>query len=233
MEEHMARPQSGPPLIATGLAFVALSLAGVAIGVSGPRPTDSAEKVLSYVRDHGTAMHWNAFFAFGASLPLAIWSATAYRRLRGLGVTAPGSAIALSGGLLAAIMLALSGLSTWIAARADQSAELAAALRDLTYVTGGPGYVAFFGLLVAGVSVPMLLMGIKRPVAVFGLVVALAAEISTLSLVTMALGPTLPVGRFGGLLWLILTSVWLPATVRRLPAPRVESRSQAVPAPPA
>jgi hypothetical protein len=206
----MARQQSGPPLIATGLAFVALSLAGVAIGVSGPRPTDSADKVLSYVRDHGTAMHWGAFFAFGASIPLAIWSATAYRRLRGLGVTAPGSAIALSGGLLAAAMLALTGLSTWIASRADQSAELAAVLRDLTYVTGGPGYVAFFGLLVAGVSVPMLLMRIKRPVAVFGLVVALAAEISTLSLVTMALAPTLPIGRFGGLLWLVLTSVWLP-----------------------
>ena len=229
----MARPQSGPPLIATGLA-VALSVAGVVIGISGPRPTDSAATVLSYVRDHGTAMHWGSFFAFGASVPLAIWSATAYRRLRGLGVTAPGAAIALSGGLLSAAMLALSGLATWIASRADQSADVAAVLRDLTYVTGGPGYVAFFGLLVAGVSVPMLLMRIKRPVAIFGLVVALVAEISTLSLVSMAIAPTLPIGRFGGLLGPVLTSLWLPLTRPRATAsaadpavsPRLMSRTQ-------
>jgi hypothetical protein len=167
-------------------------------------------------------MHWGSFFAFGASVPLAIWSATAYRRLRGLGVTAPGAAIALSGGLLSAAMLALSGLATWVASRADQSAEVAAVLRDLTYVTGGPGYVAFFGLLVAGVSVPMLLMRIKRPVAIFGLVVALVAEISTLSLVSMAIAPTLPIGRFGGLLWLVLTSLWLPLTRPRATAPATD-----------
>src|SRR5258706_9261724 len=160
----MSRPQSGPPLIAPAIAVVVLTIAGVAIGAGAPRPDATAADVLAYAQTHATAMRWGAFFAFGASVPLAIWSATAYRRLRALGVTAPGSAIALAGGLLAASMAALSGLVTWVGSRVDANAELAAALRDLTFATGGPGFVTFFGLLLAGVSVPMLLLRIQRPV---------------------------------------------------------------------
>jgi hypothetical protein len=199
-------------LIALGLAFTALTIAGIAIGAGAPRPTDSAATVLAYVQDHATTMRVGGFFAFAASIPLAIWAATVYRRLRALGVTAPGSAIALSGGLLAAALGALSGLVTWVASRAGQDPALAAALRDLVFITGGPGFVAFFGLLLAGVSVPMLVMGIRRPVALFGLVVAFAAEVSTLVLVTMGLAFTLPIGRFGGIVWLIAVSLLLPTS---------------------
>jgi hypothetical protein len=150
---------------------------------------------------------------------LAIWSATVYRRLRALGVTAPGSAIALAGGVLASAMAAMSGLVTWVASRVDGEPEVAAALRDLTFATGGPGFVAFFGLLIAGVSVPMLVLRIQRPVAIFGLVVAGCAEVSTLVLVTMSLAVTLPIGRFGGLIWLILASLMLPASRPRIATP--------------
>jgi hypothetical protein len=205
------RPQSGPPLIGTGLAFAALTIAGVALGASGPRPGDSADAVLAYVRDHATMLRWGAFLALGAAVPLAIWSATVYRRLRALGITAPGSAIALTGGVVSATMGALSGLFTWAESRATDPA-VAATLRDLVFMTGGPGFVAFFGLLIAGVSVPMMVLNWSRPVAIAALVVALAAEISTLVLVTMSLTVTLPIGRFGGLIWLIAASLLLPAT---------------------
>ncbi len=219
LEVVVARPQSGPPLIAPALAVVALTAAAVAIGAAAPRPDAAAADVLAYTRDHATAMRWGALLAFGASVPLAIWSATVYRRLRALGVTAPGSAIALAGGVLASAMAAISGLVTWVASRADGGAEVAAALRDLTFVTGGPGFVAFFGLLIAGVSVPMLLLRIQRPVAVFGLVIAGVAQVATLVLVTMSLALTLPIGRFGGLIWLVLSSLTLPASRPRAAMP--------------
>jgi hypothetical protein len=215
----MARPQSGPPLIAPALAFAALSIAGVVIGARAPRPTSTSAEVLAYVGSHATAMRWGAFLAFGASVPLAIWSATVYRRLRAWGVTAPGSAIALVGGVLAAAMAALSGLFVWVASRVEGDAPLAAALRDVTFITGGPGFVAFFGLLLAGVSVPMLVLGIARPLAILGLVVAAFAEVSTLVVVTMGVAFTLPIGRFGGLAWLVAASLLLPLSRPRTTVP--------------
>jgi hypothetical protein len=215
----MARPQSGPPLIAPALAFAALSVAGVIIGARAPRPTSTSAEVLAYASSHTTAMRWGAFLAFGASVPLAIWSATVYRRLRAWGVTAPGSAIALVGGVVAAAMASLSGLFVWVTSRVDGDAPLAAALRDITFITGGPGFVAFFGLLLAGVSVPMLVLGIVRPLAIFGLVVAALAEVSTLVVVTMDVAFTLPIGRFGGLIWLVAASPLLPLSRPRTGVP--------------
>jgi hypothetical protein len=224
----MPRAQSGPPLIVPGAAFAVLTVIGVALGARGPRPTDSAGAVLTYVQQHGTTLRWGSFLALGAAVPLAIWTATAYRRLRALGITAPGSAIALAGGVVAAAMLALSGLCTWVESRTTDAA-VAAAVRDAGFITGASGYVAFLGLLVAGVSVPMLLLRIARPWAVLGLVVALVAEISTLVLVSLNLEFTLPIGRFGGLLWLLAVSLVLPAS---RPRSRVADEPAAVAAQP-
>jgi hypothetical protein len=202
-------------LLIPGLVFAALSLAGIALAAAAPRPDASAADTLDYVQEHPSTMRLSAFLAFTAAVPLALWSATVYRRLRALGVSAPGSAIALSGGLLAAAFAALSGLTNWVASRADDSEPVAAALRDLNFITGGPGFVAFFGLLLAGVSVPLLILDIDRLAGVAGLVFAVVAELSTLALLTSGLDPLLPVARFGGLLWLIAVSARLPYTRRR------------------
>jgi hypothetical protein len=208
----MSRPQSGPPLVVPGLAFAALSIAGVVIGAGAPRPGADPAQILAYNTNHPSLLRLAAMLSFGASVPLAIWSATAYRRLRGWGVTAPGSAIALTGGLLAAAMAGVSGLLMWVSSRitGTGAADLAAALRDLTFIAGGPGFVVYFGLLLAGVSVPMLLLGIRRPLAIAGLVIAAVSELSTVVILTMGAAFTLPVGRFGGLVWLVLASVLLP-----------------------
>ena len=72
--------------------------------------------------------------------------------------------------------------------------------------------MAFLGLLFAGVSIPMLLLRIARPVALDGVVLAAVAELSTLTLLTLDAAPTLPVARFGGLVWLIAVSLLLPAS---------------------
>jgi hypothetical protein len=211
------RPQSGPPLIAPALAFTAMTLAGIAVAAGAPRPDAPAEDVLAYAQTHGGAMRVSAFLMFGAAIPLAIWTAAAYRRLRALGITAPGSAIALAGGVVASGLAALCGLITWVLSRVDDSAPLAGALRDLTFATGGPGFVAFFGLLLAGVAVPMMLVGpgfgpASRPLGIAGVALGTIAELSSLTLLTMGAAFTMPVARFGGIVWLVAISLLLPAS---------------------
>jgi hypothetical protein len=74
-------------------------------------------------------------------------------------------------------------------------------------------------LLVAGVAVPSLILRLTpRPLAWFGLVIAAIGMVSTLTLLTSALDFTLPIGRFGGLIFIVATSVLLPASRHRLTA---------------
>jgi hypothetical protein len=229
-------PQGGPPPLAPALAYSALAIVAVVLSATVPHPSASAASVLAYDRTHHTALQVAGFLNFGASVPLAIWTATAYRRLRTLGVTAPGAVIGLAGGLLAAASLALSGLVTWTAAQIEAAGTtadpaLAHALSDLAFATGGPGFVVPFALLLAGIAVPSLLLRfVPRALAWAGLVIAGAGVLSTLTLLTPALDVTLPIGRFGGLLWLIATSVALPRTRHEVGRNAAPTRADHAPA---
>jgi hypothetical protein len=206
-------PQGGPPLIAPALAYGALAIASAALSVRIPLPSASAASLLAYVRSHHTFMQVSGCLEFAAAIPLAIWAATGYRRLRTLGVNAPGAVIGLTGGLLAAASLALSGLIGWTVSQVSGTVEagLARALADLSFATGAAGFVAPLGLLVAGIAVPALILRLLPAwLAWTGLAVAAIAELSTFTLLTSALDATLPIGRFGGLLWLVAVSVLLP-----------------------
>jgi hypothetical protein len=208
-------PQGGPPLLAPALAYGALTIASVALSARIPQPAASAASLLAYVRSHHTFMQVAGCLEFAATVPLAIWTATGYRRLRTLGVNAPGAVIGLAGGLLAAASLALSGLVSWTVSQVSGTVEagLARVLADLSFATGGTGFVAPLGLLLAGMAVPALILRLLPGwLAWTGLAVAAIAELSTFSLLTSALDATLPVGRFGGLLWLVAVSVLLPRT---------------------
>jgi hypothetical protein len=224
-------PQGGPPLIALALAYGALAIASVALSTRTPLPTASAASVLAYVRSHHTFMQVAGCLEFAAAIPLAIWAATGYRRLRILGVNAPGAVIELTGGLLAAASLALSGLIGWTVSQVSGTVEagLARTLVDLSFATGGPGFVAPLGLLLAGVAVPALILRLLPAwLAWTGLAVAAIAELSTFTLLTSALDATLPIGRFGGLLWLVAVSVLLPRSRHDLrPAAAGAARVQA------
>jgi hypothetical protein len=208
-------PQGGPPLLVVALAYGALMITSVILSARTPQPSASAAALLAFERSHRTGLQVAGFLSFGASAPLAIWSATVYRRLRTLGVTAPGAVIALAGGLLAAASLAMSGLISWTSAQVAPIASpaLARALGDLGFAAGSAGFVVPLGLLLAGVSVPSLILRLTpRLWAWFGLVVAAVSMLATFVLLTTALDPTLPIGRFGSLIWLIGVSVLLPRT---------------------
>ena len=211
------RASGGPPPIVPAVAYGALMIASVIVSAGGPRTTTPAAEALRYARAHTGQLHAVAVLAFAAALPLAIWTAVAYRQLHALGVRAPGTAMALVGGTLAAGSMALSGLLSWVSAESASAADpgLARVLLDLTFVTGAAGFAVPFALLVAGIAVPSLLLGLTpRPVAVAGLIVAAAGMLATLTLTTSTLNPTLPIVRFGGLAWIIAASMLLPASRR-------------------
>jgi hypothetical protein len=159
------------------------------------------------VRARPVAVHVIAAAAFGSSVPLAIYAAVAGARLRQFGSTA------LTGGILAAGSLGLTGLLGWLLSRPDVSADpaLARALYYLVFLVGGPGHMAALGLLVAGIALPSLnLRLVPRTVALIGLAVAALAELSTSVLVWPPLGVLLPIARVAALGWLVVVGALLP-----------------------
>jgi hypothetical protein len=221
-------PQGGPPLLGPVIAYGVLMVTAAALLAKVPQPGTPAATVLGYDQAHQTIMRVAGCLAFAASPPLAIWTATAYRRLRTLGVTAPGAVIGLSGGLLAAASLALSGLLTWTSAQLGDAntPAVARALTDLGFAVGSAGFVVPLGLLAAGIAVPALILRLTaRPLAWAGLVIAAVSLLATLTLLTPALDATLPAGRFAGLAWLIVVSVVLPRNRHAVAA--MASRTQA------
>ena len=199
-------------LISLGLLFGGLAI-GVALGGVMPLPYGPAAAVQAYVRAQPIAVQVIATAAFGSSVPLAIYAATASARLRQLGVTAPGATIALTGGTLAAGALGLTGLLGWTLSRPEIGADitLVRAVYYLVFLVGGPGHIVALGLLVAGMAVPCLVLGLTpRTVAWIGLVIAVLAELATLVLVWPELGVILPIARVSALVWLVVAGALLP-----------------------
>lgn len=212
------RPQAGPPLLAPVIAYALLTVCAVAVNVSTPRPDASAASVLHYVQSHQTSIRVGSWLLFASAAPLALVAAVVYRRLRALGITAPGSAIALVGGVLASAALTLSGMSMWVGGRlaGDTPPALARALADLGFVAGGPAFAVAFGMLLLGIAVPALILGlVPRPVAWVGLVIGTLGEFSSLALLGSGFAYLLPIVRFLGLIWLILAAAILPTTRHR------------------
>ncbi len=213
--------RAGAPLLPPALSYAVLTLAGIVgpTAVAGTAPWGSDADLLSFFRDHPDAAHASAFFTFGAAIPFAVATAVSTSRLRTLGLDVPGRMIALIGGTVASALLALSGLTTFALTQPHVAASAPAvrALYGLSFAAGGPGFVAFSGLLLAGVSIAAL-FGRVLPTWLgwAGLAVAGLSELASFSVAFTGLEFLLPVGRFGGLLWLVAIAVLLPATRREV-----------------
>jgi hypothetical protein len=212
------RRHRSPSLLAVAVVFTALfvgSLVVTAAMTSGghfPSPFASSTSAAIFFTDHAVAVRFSAFLQFGAAIPLAIFTATSTSRLRFLGVRAAGPSIALLGGALASVMLALSALLQWVLSQPglSTSQEVVHALHLLSFATGGPGYVVPFGILVAGVAISGgLSRHLPRWVMGFGLVVAAVAELSSLTIALPPAAILLPIARFAGFVWLIAAGATL------------------------
>jgi hypothetical protein len=212
----------GPPLLALAVIFAALFLAS-AVGVAAatgahfPSPYDPAATLTAYLDAHHSALIGSALLQFASAIPLAVFTATVVARLHHLGVRAPGASIALVGGVLAAGMLMVSAATQWVLAQPGirQNQGVARAFQGLSFVTGGPGHVVPFGLLIAGIAVIAAFSGLlPRPLALAGVTIAVVAEVSTISIALHGAGILLPIARFAGYAWLIAAAALLP---RNLP----------------
>lgn len=224
------RHPSGAPLLPPVIAYAALTVLGVAVppAVAGVSPYSSTADAVDFFRHHVGAAHAGAFLTLAAAIPLAVATAVATTRLRLLGHDVPGRIIAQVGGTVASGMLALAG-ATQLALTQDHVSDSPAVVRALvalTFAMGGPAFVVFSGLLVAGLAITGLLTDVlPRPVAWAGVAVAVVSEIASLAAGFDALDPLLPVGRFGALLWLVAIGFLLPADRRALRARREAVRA--------
>jgi hypothetical protein len=219
IETSSRRRPDGPNAGILGIVSLVLTVASVAIpplfaaGMFFPSPLGSSASVNAYLSGHRDAVTATGFLVFAASVPLGIYTATTYARLLKLGVRVPGPNIALFGGIAASILLSISGLLTWAIGQpvAGQSPALLSTLDYFIYALGGAGFVGGLGLLVAGVAVPSLILRLTLGwVAWVGLILAGLSELSFLALVLPQLTFLLPIGRFGGLIWLLAVGFLLP-----------------------
>jgi len=204
------RPRTALPVLAATLAFTAFTVAYVAVNAGVPHPGADGASVLAYDTIHRGQLELGAMLLLASAVPLVVVATLLHRalvaRLRGV------PAIVLGGGLLAAGALTASALFQWAGARLGTEAapDLARLVADLGFVSGGSAYVAGFGLLVLGMAVPALLgRMLPRVLVWFGLVIAAISVLATVGMIAPGLLVLLPVVRFGGLLWLLITAIVL------------------------
>ena len=204
-----------------GLFLASLATAGIlSSGGHVPSPFDPPLDSFEFFFLHSRALRWSAFLQLGAAVPLGLFAATASSRLRFLGIQAAGTTIALFGGIGAAILLALSAAVQWALAWPDVivSPATVRSLHLLAFATGGPAHVMLLGILLAGLAVTAgIARLLPRWMMVSGLVLAVVAELSWLSLVVPAASVLLPLARFPAFAWLIVAGALLPR--RRVAAP--------------
>jgi hypothetical protein len=194
MKSISATRFAGPPLLPLAIVHTLLFVANIATPVllrHGPpfvTPFGDAEAARAFFAANPFAIKVSAFFFFGSAVPLAIYTATVVSRLRYLGVRAAGTNIALFGGFAGSGAIAVSGLCTWVLSVPEVSASLV------------PTRVLYF---------------MPRWLVVLGMIVAVAGELSSLSLIAYPANLAIPITRFVGFAWLILVGARLPETLRR------------------
>ncbi len=190
----------------------------------GPGAPESA--ISAFFQARPSAVILCAFLQFGSAIPLGIFTATIVSRLEFFGVRAAGIKIALFGGFATCFMMMSNAAILWSMAHPGiaQDGPLTLALYFIAFAMGGPGYFVSLGLLMAGISVPLLFRrDLSRWIPILGLVLAACGELSWFSFEVPKAIPLIPLTRFPGFIWMIAVGFALPS---RLPEPaRQEARS--------
>ena len=202
----------GPSLILLATVHILLFAAGLAAavalrhGASYVTPFAPAEALRSFFTQSPAAVRVSNFFLFGSAIPFGIFAVTTVSRLRYMGVRAAGTNIALLGGLIATIALLLSGIVGWILSVPEvlASAPIIKMVNFLNFLVGGVVFAVGFGLLAAGVSVTCYFMRLlPRWIVALGILVALAGELSSFSLIAYPANFFIPITRFVGFIWML------------------------------
>lgn len=205
---------AGPSLLALTVVYCALMiLGGSNVSVAFHVPHDSVSSV-AFVAQHSWSIRWGSFCEFASAIPLGLFMAATISRLRFLGIRSAGEQIAALGGIATPMMLIGSALATWSLTRPGVAAAPGAveALQSIGFDGGGPGFAVFLGLFVAGVSVSAgICKIIPRWLTGLGMAVAVAGELSSLTLLNFTAGYFIPVARFLSIFWMIGLALKLPS----------------------
>lgn len=221
--ESVKEKHKGPPMGMLAIIFTLLFNIGLSFVISFtpanphfPGPWEPAETITAYFRDHSHDVLMCAFFQFGSAIPLGLYVVNMLSRLRFLGIKAAGAYIALFGGLLAAVAVALSSLVLWVMS-VPAIAHNAPAIPSLFYTVfaiGGVGYSVPLGIFFAGASVSAGFAKLLPKWLVWsGLILALLGELSWLSLIFPKLLLLIPLTRFPGFIWLMAAGFVLPKAI--------------------
>jgi hypothetical protein len=217
-----------PHLGALALTFTLLFLAGLyQVTVFGgkpyfPGPWEPASTIVAFFQARPSAVLLCALLQFGSSVPLGIFTASIVSRLEFFGVRAAGPRIALFGGFATVFMMMSNAAVLYAMAQPAvfQSRDAILALHYLGFAMGGPAYSVSFGLLMAGISVPLLFRRmVPRWIPILGLVLAAIGELSWLNFEFPQALPLVPLTRFPGFVWIIAVGFALRSSLPRPPNP--------------
>lgn len=204
-----------PPLGILAVAFTVSFCAGLSFVISFsptsphfPAPWDTGEIIIAYFRDYPHAVLMCSFLQFVAAVPLGLYVVSVVSHFRFHGVKTAVPYIALFGGLIAAANIFLSSLFLWVMAYPDlaRDASVIRALYYVVYAIGGVGYSLPLGIFFAGVSVAAFFTKLLPKWLVYwGFAMALTGLASSLSLISMNLLFFIPLTRFVGFIWLIIS----------------------------
>jgi hypothetical protein len=208
----------GPSLILLAIVHIVIFVSNLVVaaalrhGAPYVNPFAPAGVVSAFFVQNPAAVRIGNFLLFGSAVPFGIFAVTLVSKLRFLGVRAAGTNIALLGGLTAANALMLSGALGWVLSLTEIAVQAPVAKTTffLSFLFGGVAYAVGFGLLAAGVSVTSYFTRLlPRWIVVLGMVVALAGELSSLSLVTYPANYLIPVTRYLGFIWMLAVAISL------------------------
>jgi hypothetical protein len=216
----------GPSLILLATVHILLFVAGLVAaatlrhGAPYVTPFAAAEKLRLFLEQSPAAVRVSNFFLFVSAVPLGIFAVTTVSRLRFMGVRAAGTNIALLGGLIATIALIISGSAGWVLSVPDVSgsAPVMKAFVFLNFLFGGVVFAVGFGLFAAGVSVTSYFMQLlPRWMVVLGMIVAIAGELSSFSLIAFPANFFIPVTRYLGVIWMLAVAIALTRETMTIP----------------
>jgi len=176
-------------------------------GASYPTPYEPVAKAQTYYQAYHSVERVYSFFIFWSSIPLGLYTANIIAALSHLKINRRGLGIATFGGYGASLMLALAGLCTWILSQPviTDYPGTTRVMQLLTFTTGGTGTVVLSGLLIAGTAVTGgMAKLLPKWLAWSGGTLGLISVLSMLNLMFPQLSILLPIGRFLGILWMVV-----------------------------
>lgn len=215
---NKGREHPGPPLSAPAIGFVLFFLASLIIGPlvghgATPSPFSSPDVIQHYFATNTTASQVNGFLQLGSGFMLLLFSGILLSRLQFLAPNAPGPTLASVGGIAAAILMMVNGAIQWVLGQPGMTDQpvLVRALQYLFFICGGPAHTAALGVLVLGMAATSWFLNRQpRWLVIAGIVIGTIAVLSVITMLAPAAAPLIPIGRFTGMLWIVVMSLLTP-----------------------